>query len=243
MNPSVDQYNGPIQDSYKVWFDITLLVSANLLLFPLWVLLCLTIPVIIWLGDRGPVFYKQERVGRNGKIITIRKFRTMVLNADRQGPAWTTKGDPRITPFGKILRRTALDELPELLSIWKRDMTFVGPRALHVEEQAVLESQIPGFAQRLRVLPGLTGMAQVYDPADNAHDKLRYDLMYLQHMSLALDLKLLVLSVRNTLAARWDRRGDKPMGLNQPPSASLSSTGPGSTQSSESQAVCSDADR
>ena len=241
MNPSVDQYNGPIQDSYKVWFDITLLVSAHLLLFPLWVLLWLTIPVIIWLGDRGPVFYKQERVGRNGKIITIRKFRTMVLNADRQGPAWTTKGDPRITPFGKILRRTALDELPELLSIWKRDMTFVGPRALHVEEQAALESQIPGFAQRLRVLPGLTGMAQVYDPADNAHDKLRYDLMYLRRMSLALDLKLLVLSIRNTLAARCDRRGDKPMGLDQPPAASSSE--PASTQSSESQTVYSDADR
>jgi hypothetical protein len=112
-----------------------------------------------------------------------------------------------------------------------------------VEEQAVLETQVPGFAQRLRVLPGLTGMAQVYDPADNADDKLRYDLMYLQRMSLALDIKLLVLSVRNTLAARWDRRGDKPLSSDQSPAATSSSTEPSATQSSESQTVYSDVDR
>ena len=194
---------------YKVWFDLILLVAAHLLLLPVWLMLWILIPLLIWLGDRGPVFYKQQRVGRNGKVISIRKFRTMVLDADRQGPAWTTHQDPRITPIGKLLRRTALDELPELLSIWKRDMSFVGPRALDVEEQSELERQVPGFAQRLCVLPGLTGLAQVYDPTDDAEDKLRYDLEYLQRMGPLLDLKLVVLSVRNTLGARWDQRRGK----------------------------------
>ncbi|MCH7622054.1 MAG: sugar transferase, partial [Chloroflexi bacterium] len=160
-------------------------------------------------GDRGPVFYRQKRVGKNGRIITIVKFRTMVLDADRKGPAWTTDGDPRVTRVGKILRRTALDELPEVLSIWKRDMSLVGPRALDVEEHQSLEKQIPGFEGRLEVLPGLTGLAQVYDRSDDAHDKFRYDLEYLDRMSPWLDMRLLVLSLLNTLGARWDRRSGK----------------------------------
>lgn len=212
------------RDSYKVWFDLALLTLAHLLLLPVWALLWTVIPLLIWLGDRGPVFYKQKRVGKDGNIITIRKFRTMVLNADRQGPAWTIQGDPRVTRIGKVLRRTALDELPEVLNIWKRDMSLVGPRALDMAEQADLERQIPGFNQRLRVLPGLTGLAQVYDPSDDAADKLRYDLEYLRRMGPFLDLKLLVLSVRNTLGARWDRRSSKP-GV-----ASQISTAPGPAQ-------------
>jgi lipopolysaccharide/colanic/teichoic acid biosynthesis glycosyltransferase len=111
---------------------------------------------------------------------------------------------------GRVLRRTALDELPELLNIWKRDMSFVGPRALDLEEQQTLEQLIPGFEDRLQVAPGLTGLAQVYDPSDNAHEKLRYDLEYVQKMSPWLDMKLLLLSVRNTLAAKWDQRRGKP---------------------------------
>ncbi len=244
MNQSVNTHLVRIRDSYKLWFDITILVSAHLLLLPIWVLLWLIIPVMIWLGDRGPVFYKQERVGRNGKIFAIRKFRTMILNADQQGPAWTTQGDPRITPIGKILRRTALDELPGLLNIWNRDMSFVGPRALHVDEQAALEAQVSGFEQRLKMLPGLTGMAQVYDSDDDADDKLRYDLMYLPRMGVLLDIKLLLLSVRNTLSARWDRRGAKPMSLDLGDQHSESApVGAGATQPVESQTVHSDPER
>lgn len=198
------------RDSYKSWFDLTILVFAHLLFLPLWILLWTLIPVLIWLGDRGPVFYRQKRAGKQGRPFTVLKFRTMVMDADRKGPAWTTDGDPRITPIGRLLRRTALDELPEVLSIWKRDMSFVGPRALDLEEQQALEKQIPDFEKRLLVLPGLTGLAQVYDRSDNAHDKSRYDLEYLQQMSPWLDARLLVLSVWNSLTARWDRRGGKP---------------------------------
>lgn len=194
---------------YKLWFDLGVLILAHLLLLPLWVLIWTVIPTLIWIGDRGPVFYRQKRVGKNGRIITIVKFRTMVLDADRKGPAWTTDGDPRVTRFGKILRKSALDELPELLSIWKRDMSLVGPRALDVEEEQSLEKQIPGFEGRLEVLPGLTGLAQVYDRSDDAHDKFRYDLEYLDRMSPWLDMRLLVLSLLNTLGARWDRRSGK----------------------------------
>jgi len=195
--------------SYKRPYDVAVLLVAFLLLFPLWILLAITIPIAIWLGDRGPVFYRQKRAGTDGQVITILKFRTMIPNAQLAGPSWTTKNDPRITTVGKILRRTALDELPELLSILKGDMSFVGPRALDVNEHRELEEKIDGFAIRLKIRPGLTGMAQVYDRKDNATDKLAYDLSYLENMSAILDTKLMILSVFNTVGARWDQRTGK----------------------------------
>ena len=194
---------------YKRSYDITVLLLAHLLLLPLWILLWVAIPIAIWLGDHGPVFYRQKRSGTNGQVITILKFRTMTPEADRIGPAWTTESDPRVTPIGRILRRTALDELPELLSIWKGDMSLVGPRALDVEEHQTLEQQIEGFADRLMVRPGLTGLAQVYDRRDDALDKFSYDIRYLESMSPWLDTKLIILSVLNTMSARWDQRAGK----------------------------------
>ena len=196
-------------DGYKAWFDLLILVVTHVLLLPLWVLLWLVVPFLIWLGDRGPIFYKQERVGKGGRVFNLLKFRTMVIGADRTGPAWTMSGDSRVTSIGKLLRRTALDELPEVLSIWKGDMSLVGPRALDVEEHGMLEQQIPGFQERLRVRPGLTGLAQIYDLSDDANDKYRYDLEYIQRMGPILDIRLLILSVRNTLTGRWDRRSGK----------------------------------
>lgn len=136
----------------------------------------------------------------------------MIPGADVQGPAWTTEGDPRVTALGKLLRRTALDELPGILSIWKGDMSLVGPRALDVEEHIDLQRLVPGFAKRLQALPGLTGLAQLYDFSDDAFDKFHYDLKYLERMGPWLDLKLLALSVRYSLVARWDRRRGKPLG-------------------------------
>jgi lipopolysaccharide/colanic/teichoic acid biosynthesis glycosyltransferase len=180
------------------------------MLLPLWLILWTVIPFLIWTGDRGPIFYRQKRAGKNGKEFTILKFRTMVPHADRHGPSWTTTGDKRVTRVGKLLRRTALDELPEVLSILRGHMSLVGPRALNVEEQRELEQQFPGFEKRLQVRPGLTGLAQIYDRDDYAQNKLHYDEKYLTCMSPWLDLKLLVLSVYNTVSARWDRRLGKP---------------------------------
>ena len=204
----------PARDGYKSWFDLTVLVLAHILLLPLWFLLWTIIPILILLGDRGPVFYKQDRVGKGGRIFTVFKFRTMVPDAEDKGAAWTMEQDPRVTKVGKLLRRTALDELPEVLNIWKGDMSLVGPRALDVEEQRSLERLISGFEDRLQVRPGLTGLAQIYDPKDDAHEKFHYDLEYLQRMSPWLDIKLLILSVRNTLGVKWDRRSGKTSGTN-----------------------------
>ena len=167
------------------------------------------IPLGIWLADRGPVFYRQERVGKDGRVFTILKFRTMIRDADKSGPAWTTEGDPRITSVGRILRRTALDELPGVISIWRGHMSFVGPRALDRDEQRCLEELIPGFEKRLQVKPGLTGLAQVYDKNDDPHEKFRLDMEYLEKLSLFLDARLLLLSVWNTIIARWDHRSGK----------------------------------
>ena len=167
------------------------------------------IPLGIWLADRGPVFYRQERVGKNGRVFTILKFRTMIPDADKCGPAWTTEGDPRITPVGRILRRTALDELPGVISIWRGHMSFVGPRALDRDEQRCLEELIPGFEKRLQVRPGLTGLAQVHDKNDDPYEKFRYDMEYLEKFNPLLDAQLLLLSVWNTVIARWDHRSGK----------------------------------
>jgi lipopolysaccharide/colanic/teichoic acid biosynthesis glycosyltransferase len=201
--------NQSTRDGYKSWFDLSVLVIAHVLLLPLWLLLWTIIPILILLGDRGPVIYKQDRVGKGGRIFTVFKFRTMIADAEDKGAAWTMDQDPRVTKVGKLLRRTALDELPEVLNIWKGDMSFVGPRALDVEEQRSLEKLIAGFEGRLQVRPGLTGLAQIYDPKDDAHEKFHYDLEYLQRMSPWLDVKLLILSVRNTLWVKWDRRSGK----------------------------------
>jgi lipopolysaccharide/colanic/teichoic acid biosynthesis glycosyltransferase len=148
-------------------------------------------------------------MGKDGKPFRIIKFRTMVVDAEQQGPAWTTDDDPRITRVGRILRRTALDELPEVISIWRGDMSFVGPRALDLDEQSALEGLIPGFEKRLGVRPGLTGLAQIYDKTDDPHEKYRFDMEYLQSLSPFLDTRLVFLSIWNTVFARWDHRSGK----------------------------------
>lgn len=207
--------------AYKRWMDTAILLVAHLAFFPVWLALWTFIPLAIWAYDRGPVFYKQKRMGLRGKIIEVRKFRTMVSNAEAIGPAWTLENDPRLTPLGRVLRKTALDELPEILSIWKGDMSLVGPRALAVAEHLELEQRIHGFADRLQVLPGLTGLAQVYDRKDDSDEKFRYDLQYLNSFSPALDVKLLVISVWNTVRGRWDHRSGKLIPMNPDSSTSV----------------------
>jgi lipopolysaccharide/colanic/teichoic acid biosynthesis glycosyltransferase len=194
---------------YKRIFDLFILIFAHILLLPIWLLLWFVIPLMIFFEDGRPLFYGQKRIGIGGKEFVVYKFRTMVKDADKKGPSWTVEGDPRVTKVGRILRKTALDELPSLLSIFKGDMSFVGPRALAVEEQKILEEKIPNFEKRLQVRPGLTGLAQVYNLEDDPYIKLNYDLEYIKKMSLWLDIKLMFLSVWNTLTGRWDKRRGK----------------------------------
>jgi lipopolysaccharide/colanic/teichoic acid biosynthesis glycosyltransferase len=198
---------------YKRPFDLTVLITAHLLLAPVWALCWSVIPLLIWLQDRGPIFYCQQRVGKNGRIFVVRKFRTMIPDAERHtGAVWSTGNDSRITRVGRILRWTALDELPQLLNIWKGEMSLVGPRAERPEFHEKFVREIPGFQSRLQVLPGLTGLAQVKGAYDlGPEEKLRYDLRYIQNMSLWLDLKLILISIQNTLLAKWDHPQSRPV--------------------------------
>jgi len=194
---------------YKRGFDLSILVIAHLVLLPLWILLWIVIPLLIWLEDRQPVFYRQKRMGQYGRPFNVIKFRTMVTDAQELGPAWTTTNDPRVTRVGRILRRTALDELPEIISIWQGKMSIVGPRALDLNEYHSLEKLMPGFEKRLQVQPGLTGLAQIYDKNDDPYEKYKYDMEYIEKLSPILDTRLILFSVWNTLVARWDNRSGK----------------------------------
>lgn len=193
-----------VRDGYKRPFDLAVIILAHLLLFPLWVVLWIVVPLAIWLGDRGPVFYTQERVGRRGRLFKVIKFRTMIVDAEAQtGPIWAAEDDPRITKVGGVLRRVRLDEMPQVINIVRGEMSLVGPRP---ERQVLFEQfnrQISGFSQRIRVRPGVAGLAQVRgDALTNPRCKLRYDNLYIEKMSPWLDCKLLVLSVWLVLTGR-----------------------------------------
>lgn len=190
---------------YKRPLDLAILVLAHLLLLPLWLVLWAVIPLLIWLEDRGPVFYVQERVGWNGRTFSLFKFRSMrVPRGDGPWAEHTEPGDARITRIGRLLRRTALDELPQTINLWKGDISLVGPRALPVPMHERDLAQEPNFAQRLQVRPGLTGIAQVSLPRHcEPTTRLECDLLYIRTQGLLLDLKLILTSVLLTLAGRW----------------------------------------
>jgi lipopolysaccharide/colanic/teichoic acid biosynthesis glycosyltransferase len=177
-------------------------------------LLILTGPVLVLaalavrLSSRGPAFYTQIRTGRGGRPFTIYKLRTMVDNCESlTGPRWTIPGDPRITPLGWFLRRTHLDELPQLYNVLRGDMSLIGPRPERPEFVAKLERAVPGYAGRHAVLPGITGLAQVQLPPDtdieSVREKLRYDLYYVRHCSLSLDLRISVATVLHMFGASF----------------------------------------
>lgn len=152
--------------------------------------------LLIKLDSKGPIFYRQNRSGLNGKVFKIIKFRTMVADAEKlSGPVWSTKGDPRITRVGKFVRKVRLDEIPQALNILKGDMSFVGPRPERPFFVEKLSHEIPLYKRRLKVRPGITGWAQVkhkYDETiEDVKVKLRYDLFYIENMSLRMDFKIL----------------------------------------------------
>ena len=192
-------------DWWKRPFDLLVLTAVHVALLPLWALLWTVIPLAIWLHDRGPIFYTQERLGKNGRTFKVYKFRSMIPDAERDtGAVWATDDDPRITPIGAFLRSRALDELPQVINMWRGDISLVGPRAERPELSAEFEALYPGFSQRLMVRPGMTGLAQIYGRySTHPRDKLRYDMVYVRRMSPVLDVRLLVSSVLLTLRARW----------------------------------------
>jgi lipopolysaccharide/colanic/teichoic acid biosynthesis glycosyltransferase len=198
----------------KRLFDIGLSGAGIIGSSPLWLLFGL----VIWLQDRGPVFYGQERVGKNGRIFRAMKFRSMIRDAEKHtGPIQATEDDARITRVGKFLRATAMDELPQLWNIFKGDMSFVGPRALRPKEKEVHGSEgeieiekVSGYHERLKVTPGLTGPAQIYLATDALRkEKFRYDLEYIENQSFLYDLRLIILSFYITFRGKWQTRENK----------------------------------
>lgn len=169
------------------------------------VLLLLAAPVILLAGllvkltSRGPVFYFQTRLGKFGQRFRICKIRTMYHNCERlTGHVWATKGDPRITPVGRILRKFHIDELPQLWNVVCGEMSLVGPRPERPEFMGLLVS-IPGYSSRLLVKPGLSGLAQVQLPPDSdlnsVHKKLRFDLYYMRNLGFGFDLRIILATV------------------------------------------------
>jgi len=177
--------------------DVTLASLGLLLALPLSLLAALAIK----LGSRGPVLYRQERVGRNGRRFTLAKFRSMRADAETaSGPVWADADDPRITRVGRWLRQLRIDEIPQLWSVIRNDMSLVGPRPERPFFVSELERQIPGYGQRHVVKPGITGWAQINysygNSADDALIKLQYDLYYIKRRSLALDIAILLRTVK-----------------------------------------------
>ncbi len=176
-------------------FDIILASTGIFVSLPVWVVSA----VVIKLQDGGSVFFRQPRIGLHGKVFYAYKFRTMQ--------------NGNVTPFGRLLRATAMDELPQLWNIIRGDMSFVGPRALAEYEADFLDGKVvnirnmPGFEKRCSVPPGLTGIAQVYAPKDAPlRHKIRYDLLYVKKGSFWLDLKLIVLSFLISFFGGWERK-------------------------------------
>ena len=176
------------------------------------------IAAAIKLEDGGPVLFHQDRVGKDCKVFSALKFRSMIVDAERHtGAIQATVNDPRVTRVGRVLRATAFDELPQLWNIFRGDMSVVGPRPLRPGEADTTAdgsllplSAIPGYEARHRVRPGLTGVAQVYAPRDLPRNgKFRYDLLYLRRAGLWLDLMLILQSFWITARGRWEHRGKK----------------------------------
>jgi exopolysaccharide biosynthesis polyprenyl glycosylphosphotransferase len=184
---------------------LAILASAILLLVILPV-----IPLVILaikLDSRGPVLYRQRRVGLGGKVFYCFKFRTMRQDAEADtGATWATDDDPRITKVGKFLRASRLDEIPQLWCVLRGDMGFVGPRPERPEFVEWLAKQIPFYAVRSAVRPGITGWAQIRykygNTAEDAKEKLQYDLYYIKNMSIGLDIMIMFQTIKIVLLGR-----------------------------------------
>jgi exopolysaccharide biosynthesis polyprenyl glycosylphosphotransferase len=186
----------PWERKTKRFIDLAFSATVLILMLPVLILVGLAIKIT----SPGPVFYKQKRVGKNGRIFTIYKFRTMVKNAEKlTGPVWAGEKDPRITTVGRLLRKTRLDEFPQLINVMTGSMSLVGPRPERPYFVDRLKRQYPFYTRRLKVQPGITGWAQVkgkYDTTiENVKEKLDYDLYYIENMSLRMDIRILLFTI------------------------------------------------
>ena len=198
------------EQTVKRLIDVAVAVVIGLGLLPLWLLICL----LIKLESRGPIFFRQERVGREGKKFTIFKFRSMVVDAEQStGPVWVRGEDPRVTRLGRALRMLHLDEVPQCINFLKGEMSLVGPRPERPYFVDRFKEQIPFYMRRFNVKPGLLGWAQSKhefdldssDVVGIARERLEFDLYYIENMSLTLDVKIMLLTVWFVLAGKSTR--------------------------------------
>jgi exopolysaccharide biosynthesis polyprenyl glycosylphosphotransferase len=192
-----------LQDHMPAWeaqvkrlMDIVVSFSILTLGAPVWLLTAL----MVKLTSKGPAVFAQERVGRNGKHFIMYKFRSMFEDAEKiSGPKWATENDPRITPFGRFMRKTRLDEIPQFINVLKGEMSLVGPRPERQYFVDKLKKEIPWYVRRIKMKPGITGWAQVkhkYDETlEDVKQKVTYDLYYFENMSLALDIKIILRTI------------------------------------------------
>lgn len=153
--------------------------------------------ILIKIEDKGPITYKQERLGKGGKRFYIYKLRSMRTDAEKFGAQWAEKDDPRITKVGKFIRKTRIDEIPQLFNILKGDMSLIGPRPERPEFTFQFNTEIPGFINRLSIKPGLTGWAQVNGGYEiTPEEKLKEDMYYIKNRSILLDFKILFRTVK-----------------------------------------------
>jgi lipopolysaccharide/colanic/teichoic acid biosynthesis glycosyltransferase len=195
-------------------FDFILSIIGIAITSPLWLLISIAIAI----EDHGPVFFQQERCGKEGKPFNMIKFRSMkyIQPDEEKHKVMYLDNDPRITRTGRLLRSSAMDELPSLLNILKGEMSFVGPKPLpfKIDNKALMPydniTEVPGYIKRVQVRPGLTGVAQIYSPKVLDHSiRFRYDSDYIDKMSLTLDIKLIFLSFWITFKGKWEHRDNK----------------------------------
>jgi exopolysaccharide biosynthesis polyprenyl glycosylphosphotransferase len=189
INPELQR---PWEETAKRTLDIVVSTSVLIIGAPIWLLTAM----LVKLTSPGPVIYSQERVGKNGESFRIYKFRSMRTDSETSGPVWAVKNDPRVTAFGKFIRKTHLDEIPQFWNVLRGDMSLVGPRPERPHFVKLLSEEIPYYRRRLKVRPGVTGLFQAmeykYDESiDDVKNKLKYDLMYIESMSFRLDIKII----------------------------------------------------
>ena len=193
----------PWEESAKRITDIAVSLVILTVTSPLWIF----VAAAIKLNSPGALVYSQERVGKDGKIFKMHKFRTMYKDAEaKTGPVWATSNDPRVTSVGRFLRKTRLDEIPQFMDVLRGDMSLVGPRPERPHFVEVLAKEVPLYKRRLGVKPGITGWAQIkqgYDTSvEDVKSKVRYDLFYIENMSFRMDIKILLMTFYTMIAGK-----------------------------------------
>ncbi|MCM3253611.1 sugar transferase [Priestia aryabhattai] len=202
ISNELNLYNHRFYFAFKAIGDFLFALVCLIITSPILLLFCL----VIKLESKGPAFFLQERVGIHGRSFHIIKLRSMNVNAEKNGAQWAVKNDPRVTKVGAFIRKTRIDEIPQLINILKGDMSLIGPRPERPVFTEEFDKQILGFKKRLAVKPGITGWAQVNGGYDiTPHEKLNLDLHYIRNLSIILDIKIILKTIKVMLTGEGAR--------------------------------------